>query len=260
MGFGEVWTRVGAQLVGQRAAGVFERGQRVGRPSRGGERADELRARTFPQRLRGDGLPQLGEDVLGPPERQPGLDVIVRRVGPQLLEPGGLGGGERRVGQVGERRPAPQRHRIAENGRRPRVLAVLQQRTAFARKGFEGGCVHFVRFDDQPVPGGGELDRCQVLQRRPQPGDLRLQGVRGAVRRVFAVHAVDQPLGRDESTGLQGEQRQQRPRPRAAHRHLRAVRAPRGDGPQHPESHGPSLEPAPTSESFHSKVVFGVGL
>ena len=36
---------------------------------------------------------------------------------PALLEPGGLGPGERLVGEVGQRRPPPQRQGLAENTR-----------------------------------------------------------------------------------------------------------------------------------------------
>lgn len=165
--FGDFRAGVGAQLVGQGAAGVLERGQRVGGPARGVQRPDELRARPFPQGPLGDGLAQAGEDVFGLAQSQPGLDVVVGRLGPQLVEPGGLGGGERRVRQVAERGSAPQRQGLAQDvcgGR-----AGLQQRAAFACEPLEAVDVHFVRFDDQAVARGGELDRRQVLQRRPQP-------------------------------------------------------------------------------------------
>jgi hypothetical protein len=67
--------------------------------------------------------------------------------------------------------------------------------------------------DGQPVPGGRELDeavgRAAVPQPPPEPRDLGLQRLGGALGRVLAVQAVDQPPGADDAPGVEGEQREQ---------------------------------------------------
>ena len=47
-------------------------------------------------------------------QRELGLDRLLDRSHPQILEPGYLGLGERLVREVGERRPAPERQRALE--------------------------------------------------------------------------------------------------------------------------------------------------
>lgn len=85
---------------------------------------------------------------------------------------------------------------------------------------FEAVDVDVLGVDGQAVPGGGELDeavgRAAVLQAPAQPRDLRLEGFGGALGRVLAVQAVDEPFGAHDPPGIEGEQGQQPPQLRPA--------------------------------------------
>ena len=72
----------------------------------------------------GDEGLELGDERRVPAEREVGLDPLLERREPQLLEPLDGRARERLVGEVGERRPAPELERLAEQrGRRAGVVA-----------------------------------------------------------------------------------------------------------------------------------------
>ena len=112
--------RVDAELVGQPAADVLVRGQRVGLPAGGVERADQLAARAA--RAAGgpgdEGL-QLGQHLGGVgTERQLGLDAVLGGGEPALVQRGRPRRPPRAAGGVGQGRAAPQRERLARAARR----------------------------------------------------------------------------------------------------------------------------------------------
>ena len=61
------------------------------------------------------------------PEREVGVDAILERGEPQLLQSGDLARGERLAVKLGQRRPAPERQRIAQP-RRPLAGVVASAR------------------------------------------------------------------------------------------------------------------------------------
>ena len=70
---------------------------------------------------------QLGHDVAVPAGREVGLQPHLHRLQALLLEPRDLGGSERLGREVGERRSAPQRERLAQDVRGLRGFAVRQR-------------------------------------------------------------------------------------------------------------------------------------
>ncbi len=68
----------------------------------------QLAAQTLPQRLLAHEPLELGNQLRVPAERELGLDPLLERGQPLLLQPRSLGAGER-VAQLGQRRSTPQR-------------------------------------------------------------------------------------------------------------------------------------------------------
>ena len=56
---------------------------------------------------------QLGDELAPRPELEVGVDPLLERVQPQLLEPADLALREALELEIGERRPAPERERLA---------------------------------------------------------------------------------------------------------------------------------------------------
>ena len=80
----------------------------------------QLSPQALAERLRGDDRLQLGDELAVAAEREVGVDPVLERGEPQLREAGGLGRRERLLRELGERRAAPERERLAEcRPRRP---------------------------------------------------------------------------------------------------------------------------------------------
>ena len=95
-------------------AGVAVDGERVGLAAAQVERLHQQRARPLPPRVRGDERLQLGDQVGARAGGEVGLDPLLERGDPELLEPERLGAGERLVGEVAERRAADEPERLAQ--------------------------------------------------------------------------------------------------------------------------------------------------
>ena len=107
-------------------------GESVGLAAAAVQREHALGVQALAQRLLRDDRVDLGEDLELAAGREVGVDRELERPQPQLLEPADLGGRERLVGDVIERRAAPQRERLArlalraataQSGRRRRPRA-----------------------------------------------------------------------------------------------------------------------------------------
>ena len=91
--------------------------------------------------------------------------------------------------------------------------------TALAGQPFEGHHVGRLGRHGQAVPGRVRLDHVAdpaLAQFGPQPGDQRLQRVDWVARRVTGPDLPGQRTGRDDTPGVQGQQRQQNPQLTAA--------------------------------------------
>jgi hypothetical protein len=75
-------------------------------------------AQPLTQRVTADERLELGREVGVPPGREIGLDALLDGEQPQLLETLGIRPGEELVGDVGERRPAPERQGVPQRSTR----------------------------------------------------------------------------------------------------------------------------------------------
>ena len=143
-------------------------------------------------------------DVL--PERVLGVDARLQRRQAHLLQACDLALRERLVLQVGERRPPPQRQRLAQHPRRRR----RRGRARLLDERFEALQVQLPRLDVKHVtrcPGHDDVGAERAAEMR----DVHLQRLAGGLRRSVAPQLVDEPLGRDHLVAVQEEKRQQRP-------------------------------------------------
>ena len=92
--------------------------ERLGLPARAVEREHQLPAQPLAVRMLGDQRLELADELGVAAEREVGLDPLLERRQPQLLEPRRLDPRERLVVELGQRRPAPQRERLAQQARR----------------------------------------------------------------------------------------------------------------------------------------------
>ena len=122
----------------------------------------------------------------------------LERAEPQLLEPLGLGGAPSLLRQVGERRPAPDRERLAQVVRRVVRAAGLESRPAALERALEAVEVELVLADDDAVAAAGGLDPLGA-ERAAQPVHVDLQRLDGGRGRCLSPEPVDELLGRHDA-------------------------------------------------------------
>ncbi len=124
----------------------------------------------------------------------------------QLVEPRGRHA--QGVAGVGQRRPAPQRERLAQHPRRTGRIAVAQRARSLGGQRLEAVRVDVVRLDVEPVAGRRLADRRRRPERAAQPRDERLQRVglvgrrldRPTPRRSGRAGATGRPASRASRT------------------------------------------------------------
>ncbi len=210
---GQVGRRVGAQLVREAAPRLLEHREGLGGPPGRVQGPHQLPVQPFVQRTRPEQRPQLGHQFRPAPETQLRLDPVLYDGQPQLLQPGPVGV---RVRQGGQRRPAPQREGVAQEGRRPRMIAGGERRTAFGGQARETVDVDRVRVDGEGVAGGDGVDAGVRRETPAQAGDLGLERARGPGGRLGAVQTVQQALHGHRAAGVEQQQREQGAGPGAA--------------------------------------------
>jgi hypothetical protein len=202
--------RLEPQLVGERPACPAVRGEGVRLAAGAVERAHQLPVQPLPQRVRRDGLLEVGDHLAVPAGRQQQLGPLLDRGQPELAQPGHLRHRPRLRRELRQRRSAPQREGLVVRLQRGPGFGTCQpappRRQAREPVGVDG-----VRVDVEEVPGTpGDHDVVQAggLERAPQLGHPQLQRIGGVGRWPVAPGAVDERVRRDDVTGVQGEKRQ----------------------------------------------------
>ena len=126
MDLGQLLGGVDAELVGQRAPDLLVDGERVGLPSHRVQGPDMQGGDVLAQRVFGAEGFEFGQGLGGVAEAQFGVEAIGQRGQAQLVQAGGRRGRERRVGDVGQRRTAPERQGFSQRRARRRGIVGAQ--------------------------------------------------------------------------------------------------------------------------------------
>ena len=140
-----------AEVAGEHAARVLVGVERLRLAPAAVEREHELGDEPLARRMLGDEPAQLRDQLRVAAGGRVGLDARLQRGELLLLEPGDLGGGERLVRQVGERRPAPHVLRLAQERRGLLGLARGERAAAALDQLVEAFGVELAGVDAQPV-------------------------------------------------------------------------------------------------------------
>ena len=195
--------------------------QRIGLPARAVEREHQLLAEAFAERILGDEALQLRDGGRVTSEREVGLDPVLDRAQPELLEPPDLALSEVLVRELGQCRPPPQAERLTKEIVRPRRVALLQRAPPFSRELLEPHEVEGRALERQAVAGRLRLE--QVLlgpERLSERRDVVTDDLAGSRRRSLAPQVVDDPVGRDHLARVEQQKREERPMLRAAELNL----------------------------------------
>ena len=165
----ELGPGVEAELAIERLARIAVGLERLGLAAGPVERQHQLRPQSFAGWMVRDQPLQLRDQRLVAAEGEVGLDPILDRDQPRLLEPGDLVLGERLIGEVGERRPAPERERLIEARRRSVGVAAVERLAALGGEPGETLRVDVVgaRLEDvAPAPRRDKASSPSALRRR----------------------------------------------------------------------------------------------
>ena len=144
------------------------------------------------------------------PEREVGLDPLLERHGAQLLEPSDLGLRERLVEEVGERRPAPERERLAERALGGSGIPALERRPSVLREAGEAVEVDALGCELELVARRARRDHGP--ERLAELRDVDLDRVRGGLGRVAGPERLDEPVDGDDAARFEREHGEERAR------------------------------------------------
>ena len=177
----------------------------------------------------------------------------------ELVQPGDLGLGELLVGEVGIRRPPPQRQCGLQRDQGGLGITRAQEADALGRQALEAHDVDGVRLHSQEIAGGLGREHVRAapvgaggLQEAPEPGDIGLQRCHGACRGLVTPELLDQPVDGHHPVGRHDQHREERPLLRAA----QGEQLPAADDlerAQRPELDGRSVARPHNSTSNHTK-------
>ena len=151
-----------AELLCQVAARPVVYVEGVGLPATAVEREHQLCVQALAQRMILDELLQLGDHLASATECELGLESELQRRHPLLLERR-----DRRLRETGEcdvrqRRPAPQRERLAQEGDRRQWIASLERGSGLRHHSSEAVAVKVARRNPQAVSRRGRAQHAFV--------------------------------------------------------------------------------------------------
>ena len=198
--------RVDSELFDESPASLLVDLQRLRLAPRAIEREHVLAAQPFAIGVGGNERLELGHELAVTAEREVGGDPLLERHQVKLLEPRRLEGRERNLAEIRERRPTPERERLAEHLRSLR--GSLSARSVGQRS--EALHVELACFDAKEVAaaaGDDSVSAEQLAQR--MHGDL--ESVCRRLGRILAPQCVDQPVAEDDGVRVQEQGSEQGP-------------------------------------------------
>ena len=195
--------RLDPQLVDQQAAGLLVYAQRFGLAARAVEGKHQLAPEPLPERILFREPFELTDELSGLAPVEIGLDPLFDRRCPQLLEAGDLSLGEGLEGEIGKRRATPQFESLAELGT-PRLRL---ERASCGYELLEASEVDLTRRNVQLIARGLRDDDIGA-NHLPQLRDEVLERGRRSPRRPLSPEEVHESIGRDDTTRVQSENRE----------------------------------------------------
>ena len=189
--------RLEAKVVSQSAPSLAIDLQRLGLTASAVKGEHQLAAQALAERMLSDELVELLEDVVLAPHGEVGLDSLFQRGEVEVLEARDLLLRERVVGEVDERRAAPQaKARGAFSGvvGSPAANASLPSSSRCRNRSTSrcpGSTIEHVA-----VAVGYEDPVARDCEGLAKPRDVRLDDLRGARRLLLRPQAVDKPVAR----------------------------------------------------------------
>ena len=212
----QLLARLDAQLLVERPPRLTVRRQCFRLPSGAVEREHELGAQVLAERMLGDQHLELRDQLAGAAEGKVGVEAVLHRLEPQLVQPGDLRRNGVLVEDVLERPPAPEGECSSERLTRPCGL-VLEHSARGACEALEARCIELVEIDPERVAGRTRDQHparvilcCAGLEHSSQLRDVEPELPAGLWRVVGPEH-VDEPVRRHDLVRVHQEQREQRP-------------------------------------------------
>ena len=224
--------RLDPELLGERAPRLVVGLERLGVAARAVEGEHQLATRSLAQRLLGDQGFELRNHGVDIAQRELRLGALLAHCQHELFERGQRGIRERSLGEVVERRPAPQRERLVEAAPRAFRVFIGEVLTAAVEQSLAACDVGRAGIDVEQVPGRARDD--DVAERAPQMRHVAVQRGDRRVGRLLAPHALYEPRGGDDAPRLERQHRQHAAPAHAAERERLPV-AEDLERPQQPE-------------------------
>ena len=152
---------------------------------------------------------QLADQVVLQAERKIGVDPFNQSAQAKLLQPPDLVESERLIGEVGQRRAAPQSERVAQQRRGPRRVACRLSPLPLVETLLEAVNVQLASLNVECVTSrlGPQT---VVAQCATQLRDVVLEDLRRRRGRPLTPKLVDQPVRRERLVRMDQQERQQR--------------------------------------------------
>jgi predicted phosphodiesterase len=251
----QLGTRLEAELLVEQRSRLAVDLEGLSLAAGGVEAAHQLPAQPLAEGvLRHEGA-QLGHDLALAPAGEIRLDAVFQHLQSRLLEPLGLAA-QRICGEPAERRPAPQRERVAQERRRAFPLGRAQRGATLVRELLELGQVELVAVQPQRVAARSALDRAGREQ-APQARDVHLHRLRRRVGRPLP-ELVDQTLERNRLSGAQKQRPEHGLLPGAPKCKRLPARVEHLEHPQNPVLHHSSKRDSPGDRTTENPLLPGI--
>ncbi|WSA39453.1 hypothetical protein OG946_20075 [Streptomyces sp. NBC_01808] len=235
VGLLQLGARADAEFLVEQRAGAVVPLQRLGLPARAVQGPHELGGEPLAHRVPRDVDGQFADGVLVPPQRELGLGPLLDGDQPLLHERGHDVALQHLGPDVGERRPAPQRERLAQQLRARGRLVGGHAAGPFG-EGAKAQQIHVVRRGGQQITGRPVPNEPLVPQGPAQPPYVRPD--RDGRSRAFAPQIPPQGVDGHRAPGVQEQPRQQHALLPRGHPYLPGAVRPHLDRPEHPKLHG----------------------
>jgi hypothetical protein len=189
----ELRARLEPELLRQATACPLIGSKRFGLAARAVEREHQLTQEPLSLRIVLDERFELGYQLPPAPEREIGIDSVLERDQPPLLQPLRLSLREGLVQEICQRRSPPERKGRAQGLARFGSLALREPCAALCQEPLEPLEIELVRLDVKHVARGAPC-KPVVTERLAKAGNVVVDRVRGRRRRPLSPDAVDQAV------------------------------------------------------------------